>query len=72
MRGAIFFVIAVIILLLFDHDERLDNLAVHECILATTSYFVLFFSKLKSKILMRLMWAISVFQISTGVDDKYF
>ncbi|OWF54084.1 zinc transporter 5-like [Mizuhopecten yessoensis] len=30
MRGAIFFIIAVITLLLFDHDERLDNLAVHE------------------------------------------
>lgn len=30
MRGAIFFMIAVITLLLFDHDERLDNLAVHE------------------------------------------
>ena len=32
MRGAVFFIIAVIILLLFDHDEKLDQLGDHDCI----------------------------------------
>ena len=33
MRGALCFLVAVISLLLFDHDERLDHLGDHDCIL---------------------------------------
>lgn len=38
-RGAIFFLVAVITLLLFDHDEKLDHLGDHERILCCVLNF---------------------------------
>jgi len=38
MRGAVVFVIAMVTLLLFDHDEKLDSIADHECILAVVDH----------------------------------
>ena len=32
-RGAVIFLVAVVTLLLFDHDEKLDHLTDHDCIL---------------------------------------
>lgn len=35
LRGALFFLLGAVALLLFDHDDRLHHISDHECILSS-------------------------------------